>query len=73
MGMVLDILWWIIKHWAEIVAAILVLDKIVTMTPNPYDDLLVTGAKWVIGKVKAVKQRIVNAFVSSVTKKNKNE
>jgi hypothetical protein len=68
MGMVLDIFWWVIKHWLEITAAVLALDKVVTITPNPYDDMLITGAKWVINKVRAIKQYIVNAIMPDVNK-----
>ena len=68
MGIVLDILWWMVKHWLEITAAVLALDKIVTITPNPYDDMLITSAKWVINKVRTVKQKIVNALMSGVNK-----
>ena len=68
MGMVLDILWWVGKHWLELTAAVLALDKIVTITPNPYDDMLVTGAKWVINIVRTVKRKIVNAILPDVNK-----
>jgi hypothetical protein len=73
MGMVLDIFWWVIKHWLEITAAVLALDKVVTITPNPYDDMLITGAKWMINKVRVIKQWIVNAILPSKIEEEKKE
>jgi hypothetical protein len=42
---------WVLKYWEIIVIGILVLDKIVAVTPNKYDDLILTAIKSAIGQV----------------------
>ena len=74
MGIFLDILWWMIYHWAEITAGVLVLDKIVTVTPNKFDDVILTFIKWIIKNVKYLKDKIKSLIfkktVDGVTKKD---
>ncbi len=74
MGIFLEIAWWMIYHWAEITAGVLVLDKIVTVTPNKFDDVIVTFIKWIIKNIKyltdKIKSLIFNKTVDEVTKKD---
>jgi len=41
----LDIILWPVKAWYTILLVILIADKIVAITPVPWDDLIVTSAK----------------------------
>jgi len=41
----LDIILWLVKAWYTILLIILIADKIVAITPCPWDDLIVTSAK----------------------------
>lgn len=58
MVMFLDIIWWMGGHWIEIIAGVLVLDKVVAATPNRFDDVILTFVKWVIRGVKYLKDEI---------------
>jgi len=49
--MILDIILWPVKFWYTTLLVIMIADKIVAMTPIPWDDLIVTGAKKITGKV----------------------
>ena len=40
---------WIFAHMAEIALGIMVADKIVTVTPNKHDDMIMTAIKSVFG------------------------
>jgi len=43
--MLWDIIIWPIKVWYTIILVVLIADKIVAMTPVPWDDLIVTSIK----------------------------
>ena len=47
----LDLLLFPIKFWYTSILIILIADKIVAITPVPWDDLIVTGAKKIIEKI----------------------
>ena len=49
--MILDIILWPVKFWYTTLLILMTADKIVTMTPVPWDDLIVTGAKKITEKV----------------------
>lgn len=36
---------WILENWELIALIIMILDKIVAKTPNPYDDIIFTSIK----------------------------
>ncbi len=60
----LEIIWWMGGHWVEITAGVLVLDKVVTATPNRFDDVILTFVKWVIRGVKYLKDKIKSLIFS---------
>ncbi len=39
---------WLLQHWDTVVLVILVADKVVAVTKNPYDDLILTIIKGVL-------------------------
>ena len=47
---------WILAHWQEITIGIMVLDKIVAITPTKYDDILLTGIKSIFGAIATKKK-----------------
>ena len=49
--MILDIILWPVKFWYTTLLVLLIADKIVAMTPVPWDDLIVTGAKKITEKI----------------------
>jgi len=52
-GDALEIGGWLGENWSWLVpTALLVADKIVTITPTKYDDLILTGLKSMIGLVR---------------------
>ena len=57
--MILDILLWPVKFWYTTLLVILIADKIVTMTPVPWDDLIVTGAKKLTEKIMSVIDTVI--------------
>ncbi len=40
---------WALANWGVIAAAILLLDKIVAITPTKYDDMILTSIKAILG------------------------
>jgi len=46
------VLAWCLANWGVIAAAILLLDKIVAVTPTKYDDMILTSIKAIIGAFK---------------------
>lgn len=65
-GIFLDIFGWMVFHWVEITAGILVLDKVVTATPNRFDDVILTFVKWVVRGVKYLKDKIKSLIFNKV-------
>jgi hypothetical protein len=51
LGTIIDILLWPVRFWYTTLLVILIADKIVAMTPVPWDDLIVTGAKKITEKI----------------------
>jgi len=39
------------NHWQEITIGVLIADKVVALTPTPWDDLIWTASKKLIGLV----------------------
>ncbi len=55
----LDILFWPMKFWNIILLVLLIADKIVTMTPMPWDDLIVTSIRKLTEKIKSIGNNII--------------
>jgi hypothetical protein len=49
----LDLLLLPLKFWYTLLLIVLIADKIVAMTPVPWDDLIVTGAKKIVEKIQS--------------------
>jgi len=62
MGGILDILLWPVKAWYTTLLIILIADKIVAITPIPWDDLIVTAAKKVTEKIMS----LIDNFIASI-------
>jgi hypothetical protein len=62
---ILDIILWPVKAWYTTLLVILIADKIVAITPVPWDDLIVTAAKKVTEKIMSF---IDNTIASIVIK-----
>ena len=58
-----DLILWPIRVWYTILLVILIADKIVTVTPIPWDDLIVTAAKKLMEKIKSIIDNIISAIV----------
>jgi len=57
-----NILLWPVKVWYTILLVVLIADKIVAMTPVPWDDLIVTSVKKLVEKV----QGMIDNFIASI-------
>lgn len=62
---ILDIILWPVKAWYTTLLVILIADKIVAITPVPWDDLIVTAAKKVTNQIMSF---IDNTIASIVIK-----
>lgn len=62
---ILDIILWPVKAWYTTLLIILIADKIVAITPVPWDDLIVTAAKKVTNKIMSL---IDNTIASIIIK-----
>ncbi len=51
-----------VKFWYTAILILFIADKIVAISPWPYDDIIVTFCKGVMDKISAA----VNAFVASI-------
>jgi len=58
-----DLILWPVKTWYTIVLVILIADKIVAVTPFPWDDLIVTGAKKIMEKIKSMMDNIISSII----------
>jgi len=58
-----DLILWPVKTWYTIVLVILIADKIVAVTPVPWDDLIVTSAKKVMEKIMSIIDNIIAAII----------
>lgn len=58
-----DLILWPIRVWYTILLVILIADKIVAVTPIPYDDLIVTAAKKLMEKIKSIIDNVISAIV----------
>lgn len=65
LGTILDILLWPVKFWYTTLLVILIADKIVAITPVPWDDLIVTAAKKITEKIMSL---IDNTIASIIIK-----
>jgi len=65
LGTILDILLWPVKFWYTTLLVILIADKIVAITPVPWDDLIVTSAKKITEKIMSL---IDNTIASIIIK-----
>lgn len=65
LGTILDIILWPVKMWYLTLLVILIADKIVAITPVPWDDLIVTSAKKIMKKIQSF---IDNTIASIVIK-----
>lgn len=61
----LDIILWPVKAWYTTLLIILIADKIVAITPVPWDDLIVTSAKKI---TKLIMSAIDNTIAYLVVK-----
>lgn len=59
----LDIILWPIKFWYTTLLIVLIADKIVAITPVPWDDLIVTSIKKVMEKIKNVMDNFIASIV----------
>lgn len=59
----LDIILWPIKAWYTILLVILIADKIVAITPFPWDDLIVTVVKKTINQVKSLIDNVIASII----------
>jgi len=48
---------WMIEHWQYVMIAVMVIDKVVAMSPNKMDDLVWTSVKKVLMGVKVMKKK----------------
>ncbi len=51
-----------VKFWYTAILILLIADKIVAITPVPWDDIIVTFCKGVMDKTSAA----INAFIASI-------
>jgi len=65
LGTILDIILWPVKFWYTTLLVILIADKIVAITPVPWDDLIVTAAKKITEKIMSF---IDNTIASIIIK-----
>lgn len=61
--MILDIILWPVKFWYTTLLVILIVDKIVAITPFPWDDLIVTSAKKIMDKIKSFIDNVIASIV----------
>lgn len=61
--MILDIILWPVKFWYTTLLVILIADKIVAITPVPWDDLIVTAAKKIINQIKSFIDNLIASIV----------
>lgn len=61
--MILDIILWPVKFWYTTLLVILIADKIVAITPVPWDDLIVTAVKKVMDKIKNLIDNLIASIV----------
>ena len=59
----LDIILWPVKFWYTTLLVILIADKIVAITPVPWDDLIVTSIKKVMDKIKSLMDNLIASIV----------
>lgn len=59
----LDIILWPIKFWYTTLLVVLIADKIVAITPVPWDDLIVTSVKKVMEKIKSLMDNLIASIV----------
>ena len=45
---------WLIQNWDTVLLLLLVADKVVAITPTPYDDLILTAIKSVLKPFKTL-------------------
>ena len=58
-----DLILWPVRVWYTILLVILIADKIVAITPMPWDDLIVTAVKKLMEKIKSATDSIISAIV----------
>lgn len=58
-----DIFLWPIKVWYTIILVVLIADKIVAMTPVPWDDLIVTSIKKVVSMISGFVDNFIVAMI----------
>ena len=59
----LDIILWPVKFWYTTLLVVLIADKIVAITPVPWDDLIVTSIKKVMDKIKSLMDNLITSIV----------
>ena len=63
MSGILDIILWPVKAWYTTLLIILIADKIVAITPVPWDDIIVTVAKKITNKIMSLIDNVIAAIV----------
>ncbi len=48
---------WIVEHWQYVLIGIMVMDKVVALSPSKMDDLVWTSVKKVLMGVKVMKKK----------------
>lgn len=56
-----DLILWPVKYWYAVLLILFIADKVVAITPIPYDDIIVTFIRGIVNKISAA----VNAFIES--------
>ena len=63
LGTILDIILWPVKFWYTTLLVILIADKIVAITPVPWDDLIVTAAKKITEKIMSFIDNTISSII----------
>lgn len=58
-----DLILWPVKTWYTFVLIILIADKIVAVTPVPWDDLIVTSAKKIMNMIRSIIDKIISSMI----------
>lgn len=58
-----DLILWPVKAWYTTLLVILIADKIVAITPVPWDDLIVTSAKKIMDKIMSIINNIMTSII----------
>lgn len=48
---------WLTNNWQETLIGFMVLEKVVKLSPGPWDDILFSGLKFIINSIKDKKEK----------------